>query len=147
MRTPRSSKQQLHTSGQNTNPSEMLVLNALRSGARLSTASILKSVPSVSRGFGSFAFSSTRPTILGAAPAGLSIPPAIITSVTDTLAPRISASPVLRALQVRSGPRDTFDPSHRVRKRRSGFLARIKTRTGRATLKRRKLKGRKSLSH
>ncbi|KAF8531310.1 ribosomal protein L34, partial [Trichophaea hybrida] len=53
----------------------------------------------------------------------------------------------LRALQVRNGPRDTFDPSHRVRKRRSGFLARIRTRTGRATLKRRKHKGRKSLSH
>lgn len=70
-----------------------------------------------------------------------------VTGVADALAPRISASPVLRALQVRNGPRDTFNPSHRIRKRRSGFLSRSKTRTGRSTLKRRQLKGRKTLSH
>jgi len=65
----------------------------------------------------------------------------------DTLASRISASPALQSLQVRNGPRDTFDPSHRVRKRRAGFLARNGSRTGRAILKRRRLKGRKTLSH
>lgn len=70
-----------------------------------------------------------------------------ITTATATIAPRISLHPALRSLQVRNGPRNTFDPSHRVRKRRAGFLARKKTRGGRAVLKRRQLKGRKSLSH
>ncbi|KAI5780895.1 hypothetical protein EDC01DRAFT_667617 [Geopyxis carbonaria] len=69
------------------------------------------------------------------------------TGALDTLAPRISASPVLRALQVRNGPRNTFNPSHFVRKRRAGFLARLKSRTGRKVLTRRKLKGRRHLSH
>jgi large subunit ribosomal protein L34 len=95
-----------------------------------------------------------RPNVLGLAPSGVglgtSFPIASANSmmgVTATLAPRISASPVLRALQVRNGPRDTYDPSHRVRKRRAGFLARNRSRTGRAILKRRQLKGRKTLSH
>lgn len=88
-----------------------------------------------------------RPTVFGAAPAGLAAPPTTITGVIDTLASRISASPALQALQVRNGPRDTFDPSHRVRKRRAGFLTRNGCRTGRAILKRRRLKGRKNLSH
>ncbi|KAI5838593.1 60S ribosomal protein-like protein L34 [Morchella snyderi] len=70
-----------------------------------------------------------------------------ITAATATIAPRISSHPALRALQVRNGPRNTFDPSHRVRKRRVGFLARKRTRGGRAVLKRRQLKGRRSLSH
>ncbi|KAL0632944.1 hypothetical protein Q9L58_008173 [Maublancomyces gigas] len=68
-------------------------------------------------------------------------------AITAAIAPRISLHPALRALQVRNGPRNTFDPSHRVRKRRAGFLARKRTRGGRAVLKRRMLKGRKSLSH
>jgi large subunit ribosomal protein L34 len=34
-----------------------------------------------------------------------------------------------------------------VRKRRHGFLSRIRTRKGRATLKRRRAKGRSTLSH
>jgi large subunit ribosomal protein L34 len=36
-----------------------------------------------------------------------------------------AASTTLTLLQARGPKRDTFDPSHRVRKRRSGFLARI----------------------
>ncbi|KAG4439351.1 hypothetical protein IFR05_005163 [Cadophora sp. M221] len=52
-----------------------------------------------------------------------------------------STTPVLGA------PRDTFDPSHFVRKRRHGFLSRIRTRKGRALLKRRKAKKRSTLSH
>ncbi|KAA8905541.1 ribosomal protein L34-domain-containing protein [Sphaerosporella brunnea] len=105
--------------------------------------------PAAARAFSTLLSTSTmrRPTVLGAAPAGLATPPTTVLGATDTIVPKVSASPVLQALQVRNGPRDTFDPSHRVRKRRSGFLVRLKTRTGRATLKRRKLKGRKSLSH
>lgn len=61
--------------------------------------------------------------------------------------PKISAHPSLVSLQVRYGPRNTFNPSHRVRKRRHGFLSRLRTRTGRMTLKRRRMKGRSTLSH
>lgn len=80
---------------------------------------------------------------------GLAVPTSTtsIITATATIAPRISLHPALRSLQVRNGPRNTFDPSHRVRKRRAGFLARKRTRGGRAVLKRRMLKGRKSLSH
>ncbi|PQE31951.1 ribosomal L34 protein [Rutstroemia sp. NJR-2017a WRK4] len=63
------------------------------------------------------------------------------------LLPKISAHPALGATQVRCGPRNTFSPSHFVRKRRHGFLSRIRTRKGRATLQRRKSKKRGSLSH
>lgn len=63
------------------------------------------------------------------------------------LLPKISAHPSLASLQVRNGPRNTFNPSHRVRKRRHGFLSRLRTRTGRMTLKRRRVKGRSTLSH
>ncbi|KAI9816997.1 MAG: hypothetical protein M1826_001693 [Phylliscum demangeonii] len=60
---------------------------------------------------------------------------------------RISTHPALRFQQVRNGTRNTFNPSHRVRKRRHGFLARLRTRTGRMILKRRRARRRASLSH
>ncbi|KAF2239351.1 hypothetical protein EV356DRAFT_171107 [Viridothelium virens] len=46
-----------------------------------------------------------------------------------------------------SGPRNTFNPSHFVRKRRHGFLSRLRTKNGRKILKRRRLKRRTTLSH
>lgn len=61
--------------------------------------------------------------------------------------PRISLHPSAACMQVRNAKRDTFNPSHRVRKRRHGFLSRLRTRTGRNTLKRRRLKRRSTLSH
>lgn len=67
-------------------------------------------------------------------------------AVLDLL-PKISSHPALGAIQVRCGPRNTFNPSHFVRKRRHGFLSRIRTRTGRATLQRRRAKKRSTLSH
>ena len=63
------------------------------------------------------------------------------------LLPKISTHPALSTTQVRCGPRNTFSPSHFVRKRRHGFLSRVKTRKGRATLQRRKSKKRSTLSH
>jgi large subunit ribosomal protein L34 len=48
---------------------------------------------------------------------------------------------------VRGAKRDTFNPSHRKRKRRLGFLARLKDRHGRKILERRRAKSRSTLSH
>ncbi|KAF2499737.1 hypothetical protein BU16DRAFT_558043 [Lophium mytilinum] len=76
--------------------------------------------------------------------------PSAITAADGTLLdlfPKISSHPSLASSQVRCGPRDTFSPSHRVRKRRHGFLARLRTRGGRKILMRRKLKGRQALTH
>ncbi|KAK6511421.1 hypothetical protein TWF481_000338 [Arthrobotrys musiformis] len=49
--------------------------------------------------------------------------------------------------QTRGHRRKTYNPSHIVRKRRFGFLARLRSKTGRNILKRRKEKGRKMLTH
>ncbi|PWN47171.1 hypothetical protein IE53DRAFT_306999, partial [Violaceomyces palustris] len=40
-----------------------------------------------------------------------------------------------------------YQPSQRIRKRRHGFLARIKSRNGRKTIARRRAKGKAKLSH
>ncbi|KIN03784.1 hypothetical protein OIDMADRAFT_158610 [Oidiodendron maius Zn] len=82
----------------------------------------------------------------------LSISPSLVS--TDVSAetsldifPKISRHPALSSTQIRCGPRNTFSPSHFVRKRRHGFLSRIRTRKGRATLERRRAKKRGTLSH
>ncbi|KAF2710450.1 hypothetical protein K504DRAFT_262373 [Pleomassaria siparia CBS 279.74] len=59
----------------------------------------------------------------------------------------ISAHPGFQSLQIRCGPRDTYNPSHIVRKRRHGFLARLKSKKGRKLIMRRIKKGRWNLSH
>jgi large subunit ribosomal protein L34 len=66
---------------------------------------------------------------------------------TLDLAGKISAHPGLGSMQIRCGPRDTYNPSQLVRKRRHGFLSRIRTKKGRALLMRRLKKGRWNLSH
>ncbi|RMY58682.1 hypothetical protein D0865_02476 [Hortaea werneckii] len=73
--------------------------------------------------------------------------PAPVKEDTPTSSLRPLSQPSLPTLQVRGAKRTTFKPSHRVRKRRHGFLARLRTRTGRRVLLRRKLKGRNTLSH
>lgn len=51
------------------------------------------------------------------------------------------------ASQVRCGPRPTMSGATRlIQKRRHGFLSRIRTKGGRRTLVRRRVKGRKKLS-
>ncbi|KAF2854751.1 hypothetical protein T440DRAFT_542306 [Plenodomus tracheiphilus IPT5] len=60
---------------------------------------------------------------------------------------KISAHPGLGSTQIRCGPRDTYNPSHIVRKRRHGFLSRIRTKKGRKTIMRRLKKGRWNISH
>jgi large subunit ribosomal protein L34 len=82
----------------------------------------------------------------------LSRPTAIPSTAVRAIAADIPTTafvqlPSLTLLQVRGAKRDTYDPSHRVRKRRHGFLSRLRTKNGRNTLKRRKLRGRNTLSH
>jgi large subunit ribosomal protein L34 len=60
---------------------------------------------------------------------------------------KLSQHPSILSQQIRCGPRNTYNPSHFVRKRRHGFLSRIRTRSGRATIARRKRKKRSTLSH
>ncbi|KAK7953850.1 hypothetical protein PG988_014544 [Apiospora saccharicola] len=59
----------------------------------------------------------------------------------------ISSSPIFGGVQIRCGPRPTMATTSRlVRKRRHGFLSRIRSRNGRRTLQRRKSKSRHVLS-
>jgi large subunit ribosomal protein L34 len=85
--------------------------------------------------------SSRRPTLPTTPTSTLSL------NTTLELPTPPAASTTLTLLQARGPKRDTFDPSHRVRKRRSGFLARIRSRNGRNLIKRRLLKKRSTLSH
>ncbi|KAJ4346301.1 hypothetical protein N0V95_005511 [Ascochyta clinopodiicola] len=85
-------------------------------------------------------------------PATLAAPgsaPSPITSSSETLdlVGKISAHPAFAGLQIRCGPRDTYNPSHIVRKRRHGFLSRLRTKKGRKLLMRRLTRGRWNLSH
>jgi large subunit ribosomal protein L34 len=75
------------------------------------------------------------------------MPSTAASSETLDLVGRISAHPGLGSMQIRCGPRDTYNPSHIVRKRRHGFLSRIRTKKGRKLLMRRIKKGRWNLSH
>ncbi|KAF7518522.1 hypothetical protein G7054_g13443 [Neopestalotiopsis clavispora] len=72
------------------------------------------------------------------------------TTMTADIVPKtaISSSPLFAATQIRCGPRATLARSSRlVRKRRHGFLSRVRTRTGRRTLQRRRTKSRHILSN
>ena len=83
----------------------------------------------------------TRPVLL------TSTPTSAIATDTPSSSLQLPTQPSGLLEQVRGAKRDTFNPSHIVRKRRHGFLSRLRTRNGRAVLKRRRLKGRNTLSH
>ncbi|KAL3492684.1 ribosomal protein L34-domain-containing protein [Aspergillus germanicus] len=128
---------------------------AIHSTLRTATSSIFKQA-SISRALSS----QIRPFSFAAAPTStirptLSQSPTQPTTTTTTSSLSIlSQLPSTGAQQTRSfsastslaGKRDTYNPSRRVQKRRHGFLARVKTRTGRAIIARRRAKGRKNLS-
>ncbi|KAJ5438764.1 uncharacterized protein N7458_009762 [Penicillium daleae] len=72
-------------------------------------------------------------------------------STSASLAPSISSllPPQTRSFSATASlgvKRNTFRPSRRVQKRRSGFLARNTDRKGRLTIIRRRVKGRKAMS-
>ena len=102
-------------------------------------------IPSSSR---SISLLSLRRPVL---PSSNVLPPTTSNSIPSSdaldIAPKISSHPGLASTQVRSGPRNTFRPSHFKRKRRHGFMSRLMTKNGRKTLMRRMKKGRWNLSH
>ncbi|KAK2752320.1 hypothetical protein FQN55_007360 [Onygenales sp. PD_40] len=67
------------------------------------------------------------------------------TTITATALSLTSTRP-FSASAALGGPRDTYRPSRRVQKRRHGYLARLKSQSGRKILARRRAKGRKYLS-
>lgn len=75
--------------------------------------------------------------------------PSTTTGVAADVVPTsaISAHPALGASQIRCGPRNTMNGHTRlVQKRRHGFLFRMRSRTGRKILQRRRIKGRKNIA-
>ncbi|KAF3403095.1 hypothetical protein DPV78_004356 [Talaromyces pinophilus] len=107
---------------------------------------------STSRTYSSSLFSSIS-SISSISPKRPILPPTNTNTTTTTMATTTSAMTALLN-QIRSfsasaslaGKRATYRPSRLVQKRRHGFLARLRTRTGRKIIMRRRLKGRKDLS-
>ncbi|RMY89212.1 hypothetical protein D0864_06483 [Hortaea werneckii] len=118
-------------------PSEP-VTNALKQASRATSQKFTQ--PQQQRPLSILSNVPSRPTLRARVPAP-------VKEDTPTSSLRPLSQPSLPTLQVRGAKRTTFKPSHRVRKRRHGFLARLRTRTGRRVLLRRKLKGRNTLSH
>ncbi|KAI0015324.1 hypothetical protein F4780DRAFT_764343 [Xylariomycetidae sp. FL0641] len=123
---------------------------ASKSSTQLATAArTFSSLPSLRPTLPAPRSSAFRPATLPLSPY---TPTGITTSseVVADIVPRgaVSTHPALAgAQQVRCGPRPTMERSSRlIRKRRHGFLARLRTRNGRKTLQRRKDKGRHRLS-
>jgi large subunit ribosomal protein L34 len=99
--------------------------------------------PSKSRPLSSLIVSPRRPCL----PRPISMLETPCTS-PQAISLQMAPSPMCSAIQVRGGRRRaTLDPSHLVRKRRHGFLARNRSKSGRKVLLRRRLKHRKSLTH
>ncbi|KAJ5227179.1 uncharacterized protein N7469_007185 [Penicillium citrinum] len=67
-------------------------------------------------------------------------------SVSSLLSQQSQQSRAFSATAHLGVKRNTYNPSRRVQKRRSGFLARNKSQKGRLVLIRRRLKGRKAMS-
>lgn len=83
----------------------------------------------------------TRPT-LSALPSQ-SQQPQSLAPVTSAIAQQSRSFSASSSL---AGRRSTYNPSRRVQKRRHGFLSRLRTKSGRKIIARRRDKGRKSMS-
>ncbi|KAL2835729.1 ribosomal protein L34-domain-containing protein [Aspergillus pseudoustus] len=129
-----------------------LQCRAIPSTLRTAASSITRQVPIFRTlptqvrpfSFASASTSTTRPTIAHALTQPTSTASLSVLSQLSTYAAQQTRS--FSASASLGGKRDTYNPSRRVQKRRHGFLARVKTRTGRAIIARRRAKGRKNLS-
>ncbi|KAI7785490.1 caax prenyl protease 1 [Diaporthe eres] len=148
--------------------SRLFAQSALRAAVR----DVARQQPAMTRSFSSLSSLrpgiSAPPSIFARRPAaGLLMPSAFTPVATTTgaahavgggaatadIVPRtaVTSHPALAGVgsQVRCGPRRYMNmnrPSRLIRMRRHGFLSRIRTKTGRKMLQRRKTKGRKMLS-
>ncbi|KAM3414908.1 hypothetical protein BST61_g10050 [Cercospora zeina] len=86
----------------------------------------------------------TTPARPALTPTRASLRASSVESTTFTQPPSLTG---LSISQVRGAKRNTYNPSHVVRKRRHGYLSRVKTRTGMMIIKRRRAKKRTTLSH
>ncbi|CBQ70963.1 related to 50S ribosomal protein L34 [Sporisorium reilianum SRZ2] len=82
----------------------------------------------------------------------LPAPPSLLSSSSSTILSLLSAPKTAAAVAVAQQTRSVsygseYQPSQRIRKRRHGFLARIKTKNGRKTIMRRRFRGKAKLSH
>ncbi|KAL2151867.1 hypothetical protein VTH82DRAFT_5051 [Thermothelomyces myriococcoides] len=141
----------------------------LRAGLRRATAQLFpRRLPAPTKPTAARTFShlpSLRPTIIPPSPIfrtsnnmmnnGTPVSTALASTPTgevlDVVAKSsVTSHPALAGCgsQIRCGPRPTMSGASRLlQKRRHGFLARKRSRTGRNILKRRMAKGRKKLSH
>ncbi|KAF3043055.1 hypothetical protein E8E11_007720 [Didymella keratinophila] len=125
-------------------------MNALRCLRAVAPASLKPSIAQQARNMS--LLSARRPMLSSSMPSTLAAPGAPSTALTSSsetldIMGKISASAAFAGTQIRCGPRDTYNPSHIVRKRRHGFLSRLRTKKGRKLLMRRLVKGRTNLSH
>ncbi|GAB7334081.1 hypothetical protein MBLNU13_g06161t1 [Cladosporium sp. NU13] len=129
----------------------MFGLRCLRSAFAPAASSLRPALPQLARQTLA-PIQNARPlSILSQLPSRPTATPSLATHAIAADVPTASfqlpSQPGLALLQVRGAKRDTYDPSHRVRKRRHGFISRLRSKNGRNTLKRRKLRGRNTLSH
>lgn len=115
--------------------------NQVRPSAPIQNRKTFAAHTHLHRSFGVLSSLPSRPTV---AP---STATSAIAADIPTASFQLPYQPGSSLLQVRGAKRDTYDPSHRVRKRRHGFLSRVRSRNGRKILKRRTLRGRNTLSH
>ncbi|KAL4906522.1 hypothetical protein BDW74DRAFT_176841 [Aspergillus multicolor] len=128
-----------------------LQCRAVPSAFRAATSSVTKQItPTLSRAsqyqfrpFSLATTATTRPT--------LSLLPSHQSQV-QTQSPLATTSAITQQARAFSasaslgGKRATYNPSRRVQKRRHGFLARLRSKSGQKIIARRRAKGRKSLS-
>ncbi|PNY29553.1 50S ribosomal protein L34 [Tolypocladium capitatum] len=123
----------------------------MQSLARLARPLLAKPLSSGPRSFTTLSplRPSLTPTRRPGCMAGFTPTPTTTTTAAADVVPTgaVSSHPALSGLQLRFGPRNTMNGHTRlVQKRRHGFLYRMRSKTGRRIILRRKMKGRRHVA-